>query len=92
MSYYIYRVRPFPKLEKLAEFEAFNDASATAKALRAAQSAETSGKIKGMFADNELQAEDMLCQVRVVPRQKAMNEAAARVKRSLLVWVGRRTW
>ena len=65
MPYYIYRIKPFSQLEKLAEFDSFNDASASAKALRAAQSAETPGKVKIMFADNELQAEDLLCQVRV---------------------------
>lgn len=64
MPYYIYLVKPFAQLEKLSEFEAFNDASAHAKALRAAQTADASGKIKIMFADNELQAEDLLCQVR----------------------------
>jgi hypothetical protein len=65
MPYYIYRVKPFAQLEKLTEFEAFNDASAHAKALRAGEGAAASGKIKLMFADNELQAEELLCQVRV---------------------------
>lgn len=65
MPYYIYRVKPFAQLEKLTEFEAFNDASAHAKALRAGEGAAVSGKIKLMFADNELQAEELLCQVRV---------------------------
>jgi hypothetical protein len=65
MPYYIYRVKPFAQLEKLAEFGAFNDASAQAKALRASEGADSTGKIKVMFAENELQAEDLLCQVRV---------------------------
>lgn len=67
MPYYIYRIKPFSQLEKLTEFEVFNDASAHAKVLRAngrATSA-SAGKIKLMFADNELQAEELLCQVRV---------------------------
>jgi hypothetical protein len=55
MPYYIYRVKPFAQLEKLAAFDAFAEASAQAKALRAAQSAETPGKIKVMFAEDELQ-------------------------------------
>ncbi len=64
MPYYIYRIKPLAQLEKLSEFETFNDASAQAKALRAQQAADSPGKIKVMFADNELQAEDLLCQVR----------------------------
>ena len=64
MPYYIYRVLPFAQLEQLAKFDAFKDASAHAKSLRAAQAGDTSGKIKVMFADNAMQAEDQLCQVR----------------------------
>ncbi|MDO9196518.1 hypothetical protein [Rhodoferax sp.] len=64
MPYYIYLIKPFTQLEKLSEFATFNEASAQAKALRAQQAAASPGKIKIMFADNELQAEDLLCQVR----------------------------
>lgn len=64
MPYYIYRVKPFAQLEKLAEFGAFSQASTRAKALRAAQEADTPGKVKVIFAGTELQAEDLLCQVR----------------------------
>ena len=65
MPYYIFRVKPFSQLEKLAEFDAFNDASAQAKVLRADEGTASTGKIKVMFAENELQAEELLCQVRV---------------------------
>ena len=64
MPYYIYRMKPFSQFEKLTEFEAFKDASAHAKELRASQDVDFSRNIKIMFADNELQAEDLLCQVR----------------------------
>ena len=67
MPYYIFRVKPFAQLEKLAVFDAFNEASAQAKSLRATQSADTPGKIKVMFAEDDLQAEDLLCQVRDAP-------------------------
>lgn len=67
MPYYIYRIRPFTQLDKLAEFDAFNDASTQAKALRAAQAAEVPDKIKVIFADSELQAEELLSQVRTPP-------------------------
>ena len=65
MPYYIYRVKPFSQLDKLAEFDAFNDASTWAKALRAEEGSAVTGKVKVMFADNEFQAEELLCQVRV---------------------------
>lgn len=64
MPYYIYRIKPFAQLEKLSEFETFKGASEQARALRAAQPAQAPGTIKIMFADTELQAEDLLCQVR----------------------------
>lgn len=64
MPYYIYRIKPFSQLEKLSEFDSFKGASEQARALRAAQAADTPGRIKIMFADNELQAEELLCQVR----------------------------
>ena len=67
MPYYIYRVKHFAQLEKLAAFDAFADASSRAKTLRATQSADAPGKIKVMFAEDELQAADLLCQVRDAP-------------------------
>lgn len=67
MPYYIYRVKPFVQLEKLAAFESFSEASAQAKTLRATQSAGIPGKVKVIFAEDELQAEDLLCQVREAP-------------------------
>jgi len=64
MPYYIYLIKPFTQLEKLSEFGSFPAASAQAKVLRANQLSSATDKIKIMFADNELQAEDLLCQVR----------------------------
>jgi len=64
VPYYIYLVKPFAQLEKLAEFGAFSQASTRAKALRAEQEAHAEGKVKVIFADTELQAEDLLLQVR----------------------------
>ncbi len=63
MPYYVYRVKPFAQLQKLAEFPGFKEASSHAKSLRAA-GCEPQEKIKVMFAENELLAEDLLCQVR----------------------------
>jgi hypothetical protein len=64
LPYYIYRVKPFAQLEKLAEHAAFAAASAQAKSIRVAQPAGEPGKIKVIFAETELRAEDLLCQVR----------------------------
>ena len=63
MPYFVYRVMPFARLEKLAEFDAFRDASAHAKAQRAAQGG-APGSIKVMFAADERLAEDLLCRIR----------------------------
>ena len=64
MPYYVFRVRPFAQIEKLAEFAAFKEASARAKALRAADGGADAGKVKVMFADSQVLAEDLLCQIR----------------------------
>jgi hypothetical protein len=76
MPYYVFAIRPFAQLEKLGEHAAFKDASAQAKALRAAQArhagaaagsasgAAPATRIKVMFADNQLSAEDQLLQGR----------------------------
>lgn len=64
MPYFVFSVRPFFQLEKLAEFSGFKEASAHAKALRLAVPAGTATAIKVMFAETQEQAEDQLCQVR----------------------------
>lgn len=66
MPYYIYKVFSFPilRLEKLEQHQAFRDASARAKELRAAMSPAEGGLIKMILAENELLAEDMLSQQR----------------------------
>lgn len=63
MPYYIFSVRPFAQIHKLAEFETFPDASMQAKALRQG-SLEAGERIKLLFAEHENQAVDLLCQVR----------------------------
>lgn len=64
MPYYIYRIMPLGILQKVEQHERFAEASARAKALRAADAPGTPGRVKVMFADNELQAEDLLGQIR----------------------------
>lgn len=64
MPYYVFSVKPFAQYTKLAEFDAFRDASARAKALRGQVAAGGGEQIKVMFADTEDHAVDLLCQPR----------------------------
>jgi len=64
MPYYIYRITPagpLRRLDKLAEHEAFKEASAEAKRLRR-EAAEPGVQVRAIFAANELEAEDLLNQ------------------------------
>jgi len=61
MPYFVYRVLPFAQLEQLGSHASFKQASTQAKAVRAEGGA---GQVKVMFADDALQAEDLLCQIR----------------------------
>jgi hypothetical protein len=64
MPYYLFAVKPMAQLELLAEFDAFGEASARAKALRSVLPTGGDVRIKVMFADTQLAAEDLLLQVR----------------------------
>jgi hypothetical protein len=64
MPYFVFSVRPFAQIRKLAEFPGFSEASARAKAVRATQPSGGDEKIKVMFAENQQLAEDLLCQIR----------------------------
>ena len=64
MPYYIYRVKPFGQLDKLEEHVSFAAASGQAKGLRASLPQGIPDKVKVIFAENEWQAEELLCQVR----------------------------
>jgi len=66
LPYYVYRMFSFPirRLEKVAEAPSFGAASLQAKALRASPDLPEGAAIKVIFAANELEAEDLLSQVR----------------------------
>jgi hypothetical protein len=66
MPYYIYRIteRPIRMLEKLEQHEVYKEASTRAKELRKAEVWGENGQIKMIHAENELQAEDLLNEVR----------------------------
>lgn len=65
MPYYVYEVveQPIRRLSKLAQFPSFKESSAEAKRLRAG----SERNVKVIFAANELEAEDLLSQVRPAP-------------------------
>lgn len=65
MPYYIYRLTPMGpirQLARLAEFEAFKEASAEAKRLRRELGLAPGEAVKTIFAANELEAEELLNQ------------------------------
>lgn len=66
MPYYIYRITqlgPVKQLDKLAQFDAFKDASGEAKRLRK-EADSSQHKIQVVFGENELQAEEAINTVR----------------------------
>jgi len=67
MPYYLYRVTlvgPLPRLEQIACFDAFKEASREAKRLRREADLGAGEAIRTIFADNPLHAEDLLSQPR----------------------------
>lgn len=64
LPYYIYQVFKFKRLEKVAEYASFKDASAQVKALRVAPDLPLECTVKMIFAESELQAEDLLSEIR----------------------------
>ena len=64
MPYFVYRVFPFRRLEKVEEAPSFREASARAKALRGLPDLPADCAVKVIFAATEFEAEDLLSQVR----------------------------
>jgi len=67
MPYFVYAIHaafPAPRLEPLGEHAGFAAASLQAKSMRAALPADSRTRIKVMFAETALAAEDLLLQVR----------------------------
>ena len=65
MPYYLYKVfeSPIRRLEKIESHDAFKAASTRAKELRRELALSEGCAVKTIFADNELQAEDILSPV-----------------------------
>jgi hypothetical protein len=66
MPYYIYHVTEFPirQLKKLEQHDIYRDASARVKQLRAELAIGSPTMIKMIHAETELDAEDLLNQIR----------------------------
>lgn len=66
MPYYIYRItnQPIRMLKKLDEQESYRDASLAVKRLRAELPEGSGAGVRMIHAENELEAEDLLNQVR----------------------------
>ena len=66
MPYFIYRIteRPVKLLNKLEQHETYRNASTRVKELRAEHAQDTNTTIKMIHAETELQAEDLLNEVR----------------------------
>lgn len=64
MPYFVYRVFPFRRLEKVDEAPSYGAAAARAKALRTDPALPADCAVKLIFADDEMHAEELLSQVR----------------------------
>lgn len=65
MPYFVYKITPpFKQLEKIDSFPNFKEASTFAKSVRTGVAETGNYAVKVIFAENELQAEDLLNQVR----------------------------
>lgn len=67
MPYFLYRVHAFAQLEPLGQSPTYAEASRRAKALRAAETAQPGRRVRVIYADDALAAEDLLLQVREAP-------------------------
>jgi hypothetical protein len=67
VPYFIYRVFPFRRLEKVDAAASFREASVRAKALRSGADAPPDAAVKVIFAADEFEAENLLSEVRTRP-------------------------
>lgn len=64
MPYYVYRVFPFHRLERVASHDAFGEASRAAKAMRADPGLPADCRVRVIFAEDPFRAELLLTDVR----------------------------
>jgi len=64
MPYFVYRVLSFKRLEKVGDFATYKEASIQLRARRKEAPSGADYRYRLIFAENELQAEDLLLQER----------------------------
>lgn len=64
MPYFVYKILPFKQLELLQQFDSYREAKEFARSARQAISPADNHAVKLIFAENALQAEDLLTQER----------------------------
>ncbi len=66
MPYYVYKIFEFPmkRVEKIEQHDVYRTAADRSKTLRRELALSERCNVKMIFAENELQAEDLLTQVR----------------------------
>ena len=66
MPYYVYKIFEFPfrRLEKLEQHDNYGEASRRSKLMRSELAPDATYRIKVIFADSELHAEDLLNELR----------------------------
>lgn len=64
MPYFVYKILPFKQLELLQQFDSYREARESARSARQAISPLDNHTVKLIFAENALQAEDLLTQER----------------------------
>lgn len=65
MPYFVYKITPpFKQLEKIDSFPTYKEAGVFAKSVRTGMTKADTYTVKVIFAENELQAEDLVNQVR----------------------------
>ena len=64
MPYYVYKVLSFKRLEKVDAFPGYKEASARLRALRMEAGPKPGFTARMIFAENELEAEDLLSRER----------------------------
>jgi len=64
MPYYVYKILSFKRLEKVDALASYQEASARLRALRKEAPFGADYRYRMIFAENELQAEDLLLQDR----------------------------
>lgn len=64
MPYFVYKVFPFHRLERVSAHGAFREASSQAKSLRAEPALPADCRVRVIFAEDPFQAELLLTEVR----------------------------